>query len=202
MWHEVITFFMPFLVYIYILNFNRCSMRDLTKIFIEQYIDLITENKFEELYRIAHREYLVIEDLTNSLLQADVNPLKHMNYIPVKFLYESQKSVDGFVIPDGIESIQQHAFYETDLTEIVIPEGVTSIYSRAFGSCKNLLFVTLPHSIKFIDRAVFIGCHAIVEIRYNGTIEEWNQIDCSDKWMSLSGAYTVKLICNDGELWV
>ena len=177
-------------------------MKDLTKVFIEQYIDLITENKFEELYLIAIKEQMAIEDLTNTLYKADIDPLKHMNYIPVKFLYESQESVNGFVIPDGIDSIQQHAFYETDLTEIIIPEGVTSIYSRAFGSCKNLLFVTLPHSIDFIDRAVFIGCHALAEIRYNGTIEEWNQIDRYDKWMSLSGAYTAKLICKDGELWV
>ena len=178
-------------------------MRDLTKIFIEQYIDLITENKFEELYRIAYKEYLVIEDLTNTLYTADIDPLKHMNYIPVKFLYESQKSVDGFVIPDGIDSIQQHAFYETDLTEIVIPEGVTSIYSRAFGLCKNLLFVTLPHSIKFIDRAVFTGCESLAEVRYNGTLEEWNKIDRDDRWLSISGVSTVKVICKDGEQrWV
>ena len=177
-------------------------MKHSTKVFIEQHIDLITENKFEDLYLLALEKEIGVEDLTNTLYKADINPLKHMSYIPVKFLYESKQSVDGFVIPDGIDSIRQYAFYETDLTEIVIPEGVTSIYSRAFGSCKDLLFVTLPHSIDFIDRAVFIGCHALAEIRYNGTIEEWNQIDRYDKWMSLSGAYTAKLICKDGELWV
>lgn len=177
-------------------------MRDLTKVFIEQYINLITENKFEDLYKIAHREYLVIEDLTNSLLQADINPLYHMTYIPRDFSYKSSKSIDGFIIPNNIVGIHERAFYETDLTEIIIPEGVQSIYTLAFARCKELLFVTIPNSIEFIDRAVFTGCESLVEIRYNGTIEEWNKIDRHNKWLSISGVLTVKLICKDGEHWV
>ena len=97
-------------------------MRDLTKVFIEQYINLITENKFEDLYRIALREHVVIEDLTNSLLKADIYPLEHMSYIPQEFLYKSTKSIDGFIIPNNIVDIRERAFYETDLTEIIIPD--------------------------------------------------------------------------------
>lgn len=177
-------------------------MRDLTKVFIEQYINLITENKFEDLYRIALREHVVIEDLTNSLLKADIYPLEHMSYIPQEFFYKSTKSIDGFIIPNNIVDIRERAFYETDLTEITIPEGVQSIYTFAFARCKNLLFVTIPHSIEFIDRAVFINCESLAEVRYNGTIEEWNKIDRHDKWLSISGLLTAKLICKDGELWV
>ena len=177
-------------------------MRDLTKVFIEQYINLITENKFEDLYRIALREYIVIEDLTNSLFQADIDPLEYMSYIPQNFFCKSTKSIEGFIIPNNIVDIRERAFYETDLTEIVIPEGVQSIYTYAFARCKNLLFVTLPHSIEFIDRMVFKGCESLAEVRYNGTIEEWNKIDRHDKWLSVSGILTVRLICKDGELWV
>ena len=177
-------------------------MRDLTKVFIEQYISLITENKFEDLYRIALREHVAIEDLTNSLLQADINPLEHMSYVPQYFFYGSTKSIDGFIIPNNIVAIRECAFYETDLTEIVIPEGIQSIYTRAFARCKNLLFVTLPHSTEFIDRSIFTGCDSLAEVRYNGTLEEWNKIDRHDKWLSVSGILTVRLICKDGELWV
>lgn len=177
-------------------------MRDLTKVFIEQYINLITENKFEDLYRTALKEHVVIEDLTNSLLKADIYPLEHMTYIPQEFFYKSTKSIDGFVIPNNIVDIRERAFYETDLTEITIPEGVQSIYTYAFARCKNLLFVTLPHSIDFIDRAVFSGCESLAEVRYNGTINEWNKIDRHDKWLSVLGVLTAKLICKDGELWV
>lgn len=177
-------------------------MRDLTKVFIEQYINLITENKFEDLYRIALREHIVIEDLTNSLLQADINPLEHMSYVPQEFFYKSTKSIDGFIIPNNIVDIRERAFYETDLTEIIIPEGVQSIYTFAFARCKNLLFVTIPHSIEFIDRATFISCESLAEVRYNGTIEEWNKIDRHDKWLSISHLLTAKLICKDCEIWV
>ena len=177
-------------------------MRDLTKVFIEQYISLITENKFEDLYRIALRENIAIEDLTNSLFQADINPLEHTSYVPQEFFYRSTKSIDGFIIPNNIVDIRERAFYETDLTEIVIPEGVQSIYTVAFARCKDLLFVTIPHSIEFIDRAVFTGCESLAEVRYNGTIEEWNKIDRHDKWLSVSGVLTAKLICKNGELLV
>lgn len=177
-------------------------MRDLTKVFIEQYINLITENKFEDLYRIALKDHVAIEDLTNSLLQADINPLDHMTYIPQEFFYKSTKSIDGFIIPHNIVDIRERAFYETDLTEITIPEGVQSIYTFAFARCKNLVFVTIPHSIDFIDRASFINCESLAEVRYNGTIEEWNKIDRHDKWLSISHLLTAKLICEDGELWV
>ena len=177
-------------------------MRDLTKVFIEQYINLITENKFEDLYRIALREHIVIEDLTNSLLQADINPLEHMSYIPQDFLHRSVRSVDGFIIPNNIEDIRERAFYETDLTEILVPEGVKGIYTRAFARCKQLLFVTIPHSVEFIDSVVFGGCESLAEVRYNGTIEEWNKIDRHDKWLSTTRVLTAKLICKDCELWV
>lgn len=177
-------------------------MGDLTKVFIEQYISLITDNKFEELYRIALREHVAIEDLTNSLLQADINPLEHMSYVPQDFFYRSTKSIDGFIIPNNIVDIRERAFYETDLTEIVIPEGIQSIYTQAFARCKNLLFVTLPHSTEFIGGAIFTGCESLSEVRYNGTIEEWNKIDRHDKWLSISGILTVRLICKDDKLWV
>ena len=76
------------------------------------------------------------------------------------------------------------------------------VFTLAFARCKDLLFVTIPHSIDFIDRAVFTGCEALAEVRYNGTINEWNDIDRHDKWLSTSGVLTAKLICKDGELWV
>lgn len=177
-------------------------MRDLTKVFIEQYISLITENKFEDLYRIALKKHVVIEDLTNSLLQAAIDPLEHMSYVPQDFLYKSARSVDGLIISNNIEDIRERAFYETDLTEIRVPEGVKSIYTLAFARCKNLLFVTMPHSVEFIDRIVFSGCKSLAEIRYNGTLSEWNNIDKHDKWLSVGGILTAKLICKDGELWV
>ena len=177
-------------------------MRDLTKVFIEQYINLITENKFEDLYRIALKDHVVIEDLTNSLLQADIDPLKHMSYVPQDFLHKSTRSVDGFIIPNNIEDIRERAFYETDLTEIRVPEGVKGIYTLAFARCKNLLFVTIPNSVEFIDRVVFSGCESLAEITYNGTLSEWNNIDKHDKWLSVSGVLTAKVICKDGEQWV
>ena len=42
--------------------------------------------------------------------------------------------------------------------DVVIPAGVTKIGSRAFKNCANLTSVTIPGSVKEIDKYVFQGC--------------------------------------------
>ena len=177
-------------------------MNELTKVFIEENIEQIENNEFTALYKNASGDHVDIQDLTNSLYEADIDPLEYMTEIPKKFFYRSAKSIDGFKIPNNIQTIIDHAFYQTDIMEINIPEGVTSIESKSFGMCPNLLFVSIPHSMEFIDRAVFLGSNALAEVRYNGTLEEWDAIDKYDKWISLSRVIRVHLICKDGDRWV
>lgn len=104
-----------------------------------------------------------------------------------------------YVIPDSVRTISAHAFIgcagltavtlpsdlETldvsafngcsSLREIAIPDGITSISASAFLGCTNLATVTIPNSVTFVDAGAFYEC-GIVDVYYQGTQEQWNQI--------------------------
>ena len=44
-----------------------------------------------------------------------------------------------------------------DITNVVIPEGVTSIDDYAFYDCSNLTSVTIPDSVTYIGNGAFWG---------------------------------------------
>ncbi len=64
--------------------------------------------------------------------------------------------------------IYQGAFYMSHIESVVIPDGVTEIGNRAFDSCYNLLSVTIPQSVTYMNYA-FNGATTIAEIyNYSG----------------------------------
>ena len=69
------------------------------------------------------------------------------------------------VIPSGVVSIGQNAFYECcDLISIEIPDSVTSIGDRAFWRCSGLTELTIPDGVTSIGRNTFSGCKSLTSI--------------------------------------
>ena len=58
-----------------------------------------------------------------------------------------------FVIENGVLTK-----YTGSGGDVIIPEGVTKIGNSAFYGCANLTSVTIPGSVKEIDKRVFQGC--------------------------------------------
>ena len=83
-------------------------------------------------------------------------------------------NIKKIVIPDGITSIDHHAFFYCDeLTNIMIPNGVTSIGDSAFFCCSGLTGVTMPDSVTSIGYEVFDGCNNLKSIIFKGkTIDQ------------------------------
>ena len=50
-----------------------------------------------------------------------------------------------------------------EVKDLVIPDGVTSIGNYAFYYCSSLISVTIPNSVESIGRYTFSGCHFIKE---------------------------------------
>ena len=60
------------------------------------------------------------------------------------------------VIPDGVVSIGEEAFYSSvSLTSITIPDGVTSIGDGAFKCCTSLISIIIPISVTSIGNGAF-----------------------------------------------
>ena len=79
---------------------------------------------------------------------------------------------DTFIIPNGVRTIGEDAFYDTDVKSVEIPVSVTSILSSAFNDCNNLETITIPNSVKRIGRAAFEDCSNLNSIILSDDLEE------------------------------
>ena len=84
----------------------------------------------------------------------------------VTTLYINGQKVEGdLIIPDGVTSINNYAFYNCkDLTNVTIPSSVTNIGSSAFYNCEGLTNVTIPSNVTNIGDSAFYNCKGLTNI--------------------------------------
>lgn len=83
-----------------------------------------------------------------------------------------------------------------NLKEILIPYGITFIGDDCFENCVSLEKVTLPASITEIYSTAFTDCSSLSEIKFYGTMEQWNNINKGSGWNADISA--TQVICSDG----
>ncbi|MDE6505616.1 MAG: leucine-rich repeat domain-containing protein [Clostridia bacterium] len=87
-----------------------------------------------------------------------------------------------------------------DMTgELVIPDGVTSIGQDAFYYCSSLSSITIPDSVTSIGQSAFGACYSLERINYTGDIASWCGIDGLNYLMQ-SGESTKTLYLNGKEI--
>ena len=87
------------------------------------------------------------------------------------------------IIPNGVIEIGSGAFSDCyALSNVYIPDTVTIIGDQAFYMCRGLGNIIIPKSVTSIGQETFSYCDNLKIIRFNGTSEEWDNIEKGDLW--------------------
>lgn len=87
-------------------------------------------------------------------------------------------------IPYSVETISTNAFHNCqDLESITLPASLKTIEVGAFSGCRNLSEVKLPASLKTIQSSVFADCSSLETVFYDGSLEQWSQINTSNGFL-------------------
>lgn len=89
---------------------------------------------------------------------------------------------DQIVIPDTYDDKPVTAILDWGMalcamSTVTIPDSITTIGEYAFYFCENLTEVTIPKSVTVIGAYAFDECTALPYITYEGTVEQWVNID-------------------------
>ena len=88
--------------------------------------------------------------------------------------------------------------YRSSIKSVVINDGVTRIGGWVFDECDSLTSVTIPDSVKIIEKNAFEGCSNLKNVYYNGDIEAWLGIDF--KYSSSNPCYNGSDLYFNGKL--
>lgn len=90
----------------------------------------------------------------------------------MKTLIAIDPTLENYEIPEGVTAIEEYAFYESSIKNIIIPESVTKIGSAAFSGCRNLRKVSFKgkKGITKIPAYCFHGCTSLQTISLPSSI--------------------------------
>lgn len=190
---------------------------------IKNNVDLINQGKFKEIYEYIkeHFNNITQEEFVLTMLDCDINPLGVDMDAVIDRMFEGNRDLIDFVIPDNGEMkiIYPLAFCDcTNLKSISIPNTVVQILYGAFKNCSSLREIKLPNNLEVlggnafygctqlrsitlpatlfaIERAVFANCPLLKEIKYEGTSNDWKENINNPE---TSGVNPKKVLCIDG----
>lgn len=141
------------------------------KQFIEENIDLISGNEFNDVYNKIG-SYKFTRLFTEAMLEAEINPLNYMEAVPPHYLYGS--NIQHVDIPSSVIVINKYSFAHCrQFKQITLLEGVIKIGEGAFMNCSKLEEVHLPSTLKYIDTGAFQECNNLKVVTFAGTTKQW-----------------------------
>jgi hypothetical protein len=96
-----------------------------------------------------------------------------------------------------VTSIENCAIYECpSLKSIIIGNSVTRIDDCAIYECSSLKSVIIGNSVTSIGEEAFGHCPLLRSVTFNGTIEQWGNVDLAFGWND----YVELVHCTDGDV--
>ena len=121
-----------------------------------------------------------------------------------RFAFGNCTSLASIEIPPNATIRHGYTFRGCEsLTSIKIPDGVTDIGGYTFDGCTNLTTVVIPESVTNIHGNAFDDCESLTIVCYEGTKEQWENIEVEYNNRSLKRArtyYNYKSTYHDGLL--
>ena len=86
--------------------------------------------------------------------------------------------IAGSIGGTPVTGIEENAFRDcVKLESITLPDGITYIGTHAFFRCAQLRSIVIPASVKEIGVGAFDDCTAMKNVYYQGSEEEWREIE-------------------------
>lgn len=186
---------------------------------LEEVINFVKQPSIKSAFETADLDY--VYDMANNrsefftglvtffCLEANINPLKYMDNVPANYcnlnLHFSDFSdpyvgyLRNLIIPDNIKVIHKNAFHDCkQIRTLTISEGVETIGDSAFYGCARLKKLYLPSTLTRIGNYAFYAIPTtLLAIEYNGTVEQFKQIQKAPFWWD--GFDNITVSCTDGE---
>ena len=178
--------------------------KEFLKELITKFEKELNSRDFETIYKdiSSRHDYIFTISFTALLLKNNINPLKYMDEVPdcfakaldiKKFIipanvtsigywaFEDCVNLSSIEVPDSVTIISGSAFWGCkSLSSIEIPKSVTIIGENAFYNCSRLAEITIPSSVTSIGDSAFHNCPKLKDIYYEGSEEDWKNINIED----------------------
>ena len=140
-------------------TFRRCN--NLTLLYIPESVTSIGIRAFQNCNKII----IILPRSTNFIY--DNNALFNSERTHI-VTYLSSNEEQHYNVPDSVTTIDEYAFFGSNLQSITIPSSVTIIENSAFARCNNLTTLTIPESIDSLEHSGIDECPRLEHIEVSG----------------------------------
>lgn len=174
-------------------SYQFSGYKYLESVVLPEGLEIISNSAFENCKKIKEITLPSSLKVIDNAAFNDCASLEDL-YIPSLEFY---LDLDGY---GSIMSNVENLYIDGErVTEVVFPEGVERIPDYAFCNWSFLEGVYIPSTVNNIGYYGLAGCDSLTEIRFGGTVAEWEEIvRWSSYWKQSSDKYTV--ICIDGTI--
>ena len=84
--------------------------------------------------------------------------------------YPPKRGGESYDVPNGTETISDHAFTSSDVVKVTIPPSVKKVEKSAFSFCSNLEEVNIPEGVGVLPNRVFAECERLRKIEIPASV--------------------------------